>query len=973
MNWRIHLVTGLSLAATGLFALSSGGLWAEPDPAFSGAGSDAGNTISVSTQGTVSRVDDPGSVLHGPTLITSGFSGIAAYGISGETESDQVAHLFIDLDGASATFVSINDFGAGFDGREIKRTPYRKLLAKDIGQVFGMALDDAERPNLYLAASSAYGLPIVGRDRNGDRVPDKLYTGRSDAQFMDGLFGSVNDNGPGSIWKVDGATGRISRFASIKLDNVANSGPALGNIAFDGKSRQLFVSDRDTGMIFRLDLDGHVLESYDHGTIARTVVGMKPVHFDTRNRLDITVPSFDVEDPTTWHYAKEGRRVWAVAVEDGRLYYSVAEGPSVWSVGIDPEDGNFKLDARQELTLEASRRGMEISDIEFGPDGSLILAQRGAQQGSYDFSRLARSRLADVLRFRKTDEGRWRADPVAYAVGFAAQKKNSTGGLALGPGYDAKGELVADRCRETLWTSGEQLRDDASLADKLRESGALKVDGVQAQPLLALPDSSRPPWKSYFIDYDGAYPGVVESGHIGDVEVFGCEGLADTKAPEQVAPATKAQVETIIPRSAEPRLISETGLDIKKEQVGDCRGDTAGRNYNCDFRLTITNKGASQYSGPLVITDEFQRPHPTAMVLVDGKEWRCSQPSSNYLVCLHEAFTLEAGQSRSLTMSLRIPAQVRENRFYNCALLGHKSVFRQKVTVAQLSLEAAGIRSGGVDGLVGPSTRRGLRLLQAQLGMRATGEMNDQLLRMLGLPMADANTASCVSTLLPAMPFTGAGTPSETSSPDNAKPPVLLTPPSSQREQPSEPRVIPAEPENDAICDWDTTVQRGDSCACRFDGMRKISPGRCACRRGASFVAGKGCVFEEPQDFCDADSTERKGRSCFCRYPGMNRVNSRTCACGPGEDLVKGKGCVPKRPAKPRPPQQGPSCDRETALIYNGRCECRYPLHVQDIATGLCLQQSQCGSGAWTGLRLAQRAAVSVTGSEVSARRDTSL
>ena len=41
------------------------------------------------------------------------------------------------------------------------------VFAKDVGQVFGVALDDQTQPNIYLAATSAFGLNIVGRGRDG--------------------------------------------------------------------------------------------------------------------------------------------------------------------------------------------------------------------------------------------------------------------------------------------------------------------------------------------------------------------------------------------------------------------------------------------------------------------------------------------------------------------------------------------------------------------------------------------------------------------------------------------------------------------------------------------------------------------------------------------------------------------------------------------------------------------------------------
>lgn len=42
--------------------------------------------------------------------------------------------------------------------------------------------------------------------------------------------------GPGSIWRIDGTTGEVRLFANVMLDGAANSGPALGGLAFDARS-----------------------------------------------------------------------------------------------------------------------------------------------------------------------------------------------------------------------------------------------------------------------------------------------------------------------------------------------------------------------------------------------------------------------------------------------------------------------------------------------------------------------------------------------------------------------------------------------------------------------------------------------------------------------------------------------------------------------------------------------------------------
>ena len=74
----------------------------------------------------------------------------------------------------------------------------------------------------------------------------------------------IADGGPGSIWKIDGRHGAVTLFANVVLNGVRNSGPALGGLTFDPGSRQLFVADRDTGMIHRFTLDGVERGIFDH-------------------------------------------------------------------------------------------------------------------------------------------------------------------------------------------------------------------------------------------------------------------------------------------------------------------------------------------------------------------------------------------------------------------------------------------------------------------------------------------------------------------------------------------------------------------------------------------------------------------------------------------------------------------------------------------------------------------------------------
>src|SRR5690606_18756116 len=116
-------------------------------------------------------------------------------------------------------------------------------------------------PNIYLSATSAFGLHIVVPDAGGNPVRSRI--GAPEAAFMAGQWGGAGGaiGYPGSIWKVDGTTGEISLFSTI----AANSGASLGDLVYDPASAQFFVSDLDTGLIYRLAADGFILDTFDHG------------------------------------------------------------------------------------------------------------------------------------------------------------------------------------------------------------------------------------------------------------------------------------------------------------------------------------------------------------------------------------------------------------------------------------------------------------------------------------------------------------------------------------------------------------------------------------------------------------------------------------------------------------------------------------------------------------------------------------
>ena len=286
---------------------------------------------------------------------------------------DPAKKTFIDLNGPSLRIVDLQNMGGPMQAQLVRAPKLFTFSAASIGQVFGVAIDDSSHPNIYAAATSAYGLPIVAPGADGQS--EHIQTGAPKAVFMSGLWGP--QGGPGSIWKIDGLTGAVSLLTNVTLSGRANSGAALGALAYNPDSPSLYVADRENGIIHHLAMSGGDLGGYDHGVTGRAAEGLPPVPWNSPQPIDITSPQFDSAEPASWNYAAPERRIFGLAVYQHRLYYAVADSLQIWSVGLNP-DGSFGNDAVIELVVPPAAGPTEISKITFDEQGHMYLADRPA-------------------------------------------------------------------------------------------------------------------------------------------------------------------------------------------------------------------------------------------------------------------------------------------------------------------------------------------------------------------------------------------------------------------------------------------------------------------------------------------------------------------------------------------------------------------------------------------------------------------
>jgi hypothetical protein len=482
----------------------------------------------------------------------TGFSGaLRPFEIAPGQDPD--AQTFIDPEGPSLRIVDLRRMGGPPAAQLVGAPKPFTVSAKWIGQVFGVALDDASPANIYVAATSAYGLAIVAPAPDGK--PRHVRTGTAGAAFMPAQWGT--GGGPGSIWKIDGVRGDVSLFANVAAGGKANSGPALGGLAYDPATKSLFVADRETGLIHRFGRDGAAVGAYDHGVSGRAAVGLAPVPAAAVSGIDLSSPEFDSARPETWGYAPPERLVFGLAIHAGRLYYAVAEGLRVWSVALKG-DGSFAMDARIEVAVPPAAAPTEIAKIVFDDDGRMYLAERPAPAGAQDFADLAIPSVGRLLRYMVigvTEAGQpiWQLSLDEYAVGFAGDLRNDNGGVAIGYGYDGRGNLDPGSCGGFVWTTGEQLRSatDAKLAVRLGPPDALAINGLQGMPVWSIRRGGDLPWMSYFVDYADAPPDSSAHGHMGDIAIVrACRGTAAMLFPREPLPPSGA----VIPRPPGRRI-----------------------------------------------------------------------------------------------------------------------------------------------------------------------------------------------------------------------------------------------------------------------------------------------------------------------------------------------------------------------------------------------------------------------------------
>jgi hypothetical protein len=256
----------------------------------------------------------------------------------------------------------------------------------DLGSIFGLAID--EDGNIYVSTTKTWN--------GGD---------------------PVGIGGWGAIYKIDTNDASISILATLPMPNNESG---LGSLTYDCEHSQFFATSFEDGLIYRLDMNGNILDSFDHGPAYDASVG-GPVAF--------------------------GDRPWAVEVHGDRLYYSLWNGNKngagstpneIWSIGLDATGTPIAGTEHIEITMPLYGNynwSSPVADIDFSPTGTMVLGER-MQTSITALS----AHEARVFEYECT-EGSWVQTINQFDVGVN--------------GTDAAGGV--DATDEYVWGSGDSL------------------------------------------------------------------------------------------------------------------------------------------------------------------------------------------------------------------------------------------------------------------------------------------------------------------------------------------------------------------------------------------------------------------------------------------------------------------------------------------------------------------------------------
>ena len=282
---------------------------------------------------------------------------------------------------------------------------YAQWEGTNMGDVFGIAIDNQK--NAYFAASCSF------------------------SPFNSGSAGS------GGVYKMNADDWSISNFITTGNENnqIPNQNVGLGNICFNKYHNQLLITNFEDGKIYRYDMDGNFISS-----------------FDPFNTDDGSAGLPDLNE-AIWGINVLGTNATNVKVYFSRWGDDIPM--SVWSIDLNT-NGEFIGEESFCFSIPSedlnSNNDRPISDLTFSDDGKMYVCENTIQKNvefNY-FENLAHQSMV----FEYSLIGNVWIKTQNYFVGNYSINRNSTGGVALGNRQTKNGI----ECEGLVWTTGDALK-----------------------------------------------------------------------------------------------------------------------------------------------------------------------------------------------------------------------------------------------------------------------------------------------------------------------------------------------------------------------------------------------------------------------------------------------------------------------------------------------------------------------------------
>lgn len=230
-----------------------------------------------------------------------------------------------------------------------------------LGTIFGVTLDN--RGQIFVTHTSSFRQVFW---------PAPVSAVRGDA---------VGFGGAGAIYRLNPVTSKAELLKALPntLITTPERTPGLGNISWDYDHDQLFVTNHEDGMIYRIT---NLTGPPNSGIISQT---FDPFALDAGPILD---PGF----------CPLGERLWGIQYHQGRVFFSrwvidngrktppplmntPATHNEIWSVAVNGAGAIVPSSLQRELEVPFMFNGTAnysnpVSDISFSPEGRMLLAER---------------------------------------------------------------------------------------------------------------------------------------------------------------------------------------------------------------------------------------------------------------------------------------------------------------------------------------------------------------------------------------------------------------------------------------------------------------------------------------------------------------------------------------------------------------------------------------------------------------------